>query len=799
MSEAFYRAMKERKILQMINEYSEKHLKDFESSGLRKDTCKKAGYKSEKIGWTVPITNPFTQEEYYRRIKPDTPKIENENKANERKIKYLTPSGEKPHLYFSLQLDWSGILKDTLEIIVITEGEKKADKYIQDTGKPAVAVSGVWCWKSNGIPIDDLKMLCKRVKAFLIAIDSDYKEKPHVQKALQELIKTIEGYGCIAIDCSLPGPEKGLDDFLIARGKDELEKYFTSCMKLKTKQIKYDKSIEQAAQAYLQNPDMIKEFHSDMEKFGIVGEKENLFRIYLCCLSHKFESCLGLVLKGATSSGKTTIMKTVTRLMPEGIVHNVSSQSEKALNYWTDISHKIIVITEEKPPEDSFWQVMSDWRQLIEDNEITRVIVDSNEKDISKKRKEIKVQGPIVYLSTTTQSKLHEENENRLLSFNTDDSQEHVCTVIQRILDDNDNEDLEAELQFIIDKHRKAIEFLQPFKWNQIKIPFKKQIQFGSYGPEAMRDVKKLIKAVRLITFLHQYQREEFSSSLELPLTDRRKQTPDNYASIPENSSFHHLLPLRNGLISLLGDYNLAVSYFKDYFDANSSDISKDLQDKWNVIYKFSGDNNTFTYDDCKKKWNLKKSRVQVLVKEMLGKNMIVQVSNSDEIFNKAEGKKNQYRCIAWNLAGSGLTTLDSSSQSDVTGGRTNSEELTANSSIDASTVNSLEAKSTDITSEKEKIKENLLNNTKWVEIFNLIESSSTKTLLTHSKASLLYFDSDLVAIRVEKDMYLPRLEKDNKNKELILSAVKVATGLECKEIKFTHTPNTHNAPAIEI
>ncbi|MBI2996386.1 MAG: hypothetical protein HYY52_06760 [Candidatus Melainabacteria bacterium] len=461
---------------------------------------------------------------------------------------------------------------------------------------------------------------------------------------------------------------------------------FQTLYDLLTKTRSFNKRVNEAAWSYLRNPNMIDELLEDFSKLGIVGEKDNLVRLYLACISYKQESCLGVILKGASSSGKTKLVKTVTNLMPDGVVHSVTSQSEQALNYWTDISHKIIIITEERPPDDKFWEIASAWRQLVEDDEVTRMIVDSNEKDLTKKLKKLKVKGPIVYISTTTQSKLHEENENRLLIFNTDDSPDHVRNIVNQVLACEEMD--EEERKFLIAKHRKAVELLEPIKYKNIKIPFNKEITFHSRNPEASRDVKKFLKLLRIVGYLYQYQLGTAWQSGR-----STKQISENPQELTANSSCYSS-PTAGISINLLVDhYDLVIKYFKDYFDANASDISKDLQNKWNQIYQFSGDDNIFTVDDAMKKWGLKDKRTRQLIKELLASNMITQVPKDDEMFDKKQAKKAQYRCVAWDLKGAGLNSIaDTESSNEKTNSpppqeeaRSTKENLASNPAQDSS------------------------------------------------------------------------------------------------------------------
>ena len=78
---------------------------------------------------------------------------------------------------------------------------------------------------------------------------------------------------------------------------------------------------------------------------------------------------------------------------------------------------------------------------------------------------------------------------------------------------------------------------------------------------------------------------------------------------------------------------------------------------------------------------------------------------------------------------------------------------------------------------------------TLWYSIVSLIESNPTKTLLTQSESYLLQLTEELVEVGLSKDMFLPRLDQDTKKKEMILKAVKLASGLNTKLIKFKVVP----------
>lgn len=76
-----------------------------------------------------------------------------------------------------------------------------------------------------------------------------------------------------------------------------------------------------------------------------------------------------------------------------------------------------------------------------------------------------------------------------------------------------------------------------------------------------------------------------------------------------------------------------------------------------------------------------------------------------------------------------------------------------------------------------------------WTRIVSHVESNPTKTLLNQSGCYLLSLSEKAIEIGLSKDMFLPRLEKDTKKKEMILHATKIACGFEPEVIKFKFLP----------
>ena len=117
---------------------------------------------------------------------------------------------------------WSWV-KDTPSIpVLLTEGEKKAGSLLSQ-GYAAVSLPGIWGGRAKSEEKElhpDLLPLAQPGRTFIILFDYDQKQSTReaVYQATLATGKAIEEAGCNCKVALLPGPEKGVDDFITARG-----------------------------------------------------------------------------------------------------------------------------------------------------------------------------------------------------------------------------------------------------------------------------------------------------------------------------------------------------------------------------------------------------------------------------------------------------------------------------------------------------------------------------------------------------------------------------------------------------
>lgn len=162
--------------------------------------------------------------------------VEYEEEGRKRSMKYAGRAGACHGVYVPRE----GGFQDA-EVILITEGEKKAAKATQE-GYPCIGLSGVWMWfdpawiKREGekvspeTPLHPELARIIRGKTVIVVADSDAAENKMVSKAMKLLAQAIrvqvrtKEVKYVAIPQGLDGTDRkiGLDDLLCLEGGSDL-------------------------------------------------------------------------------------------------------------------------------------------------------------------------------------------------------------------------------------------------------------------------------------------------------------------------------------------------------------------------------------------------------------------------------------------------------------------------------------------------------------------------------------------------------------------------------------------------
>jgi hypothetical protein len=136
--------------------------------------------------------------------------------------------------------------------------------------------------------------------------------------------------------------------------------------------------LREEAMAMLSSPRLFDEIADDLRRLGIAGERTLGLTLYIAMSSRILETPLGVIVQGASSSGKSHSIKRVSLLIPEQSKLVVTSMTQHALYYSSDtidLRHKVVIVGERKQSQSP--EVADEGialRELLSERSITRMI-----------------------------------------------------------------------------------------------------------------------------------------------------------------------------------------------------------------------------------------------------------------------------------------------------------------------------------------------------------------------------------------------------------------------------------------
>ncbi len=181
--------------------------------------------------------------------------------------------------------------------------------------------------------------------------------------------------------------------------------------------------------------DILNQFAGALHGAGVVGEARAAKLLYLCLTSRLLEKPVSAAIKGPSSAGKSFLMQSVLDFFPPAAYYALSAMSERALAYSSEpVSHRHLVLFEAAGLQGDFASYLM--RSLLSEGRVRYETVEKGRDGL--KPRLIERPGPTGLLVTTTATRLHPENETRLLSVPVTDSREQTRSVIFRLAEGRD-------------------------------------------------------------------------------------------------------------------------------------------------------------------------------------------------------------------------------------------------------------------------------------------------------------------------------------------------------------------------
>ena len=147
---------------------------------------------------------------------------------------------------------------------------------------------------------------------------------------------------------------------------------------------------------------------------GFGGNTENASVAYLAMTSRLGgQDLVSLVIQGPASAGKSYLLNSTLKYFPEEAYEAISDMSPTALSRWKkDLRNRFIICQEINGIGGP--QGNPHVRTLLTENRLSRIVTEGTKNGLEVR--EYNVEGPVGLITTTTETKLHHEDQTRYLS-----------------------------------------------------------------------------------------------------------------------------------------------------------------------------------------------------------------------------------------------------------------------------------------------------------------------------------------------------------------------------------------------
>lgn len=176
------------------------------------------------------------------------------------------------------------------------------------------------------------------------------------------------------------------------------------------------------------------DFADALRLAGVAGEARLLRLLYLALTSRRLDKPVSVAVKGPSSGGKSHAVERVLEAFPPGAFYELTSMSEKALIYLDeDMRHRFLVIYEASGMAGDMQTYLM--RTLLSENRIRYQTAESTSQGV--KPRLLEMEGPTGLIVTTTQTRMHPENETRLLSLTVTDTRAQTKDIFRAMADED--------------------------------------------------------------------------------------------------------------------------------------------------------------------------------------------------------------------------------------------------------------------------------------------------------------------------------------------------------------------------
>ncbi|OQY38117.1 MAG: hypothetical protein B6229_06725 [Spirochaetaceae bacterium 4572_7] len=258
--------------------------------------------------------------------------------------------------------------------------------------------------------------------------------------------------------------------------------------------------------SFLKNPNMFNQIVDDTEILGYVGESLNKQLIYLAASSRLLDDPISVTVISESASGKSYLIDTVKKLIPEEDVISFTSLSEQALNYLPEdaLINKFMVMGEAVHSDTIDYQI----REMLSSKELSRMVTTKDEKTGKMTTKTVRKDVVVSTVMSSTKTDINPENASRVFVINTDESVEQTKRIHSKQREKYSLKRYRSktkDIPNIIRKHKSAQRMLKSYL---IINNFVEHLTFPDSLMRTRRDHERFIDLISTVCFLRQYQKE---------------------------------------------------------------------------------------------------------------------------------------------------------------------------------------------------------------------------------------------------------------------------------------------------
>jgi DNA primase len=296
-----------------------------------------------------------------------------------------------------------------------------------------------------------------------------------------------------------------LQDFTKEIENYRLDQKEKAAIQHRPEKVELSGSEQKEAIEHLKNKSLVKDLRYSMQQCGLIGETDNGLLLFLIFLTRYFDSPLHALVHGSSGSGKTNLLKTILKLVPEECKYETTALTENVLfrpPYRCFWKNKILLLED----LDGSYKALLPLREFMTAQKISKFVTESDPRTGAFKQVHLQAEGPICIAGATTKDKIYEDNSNRSFLIHVNESKAHQDAVL-------DYQNRQAAGLTDTTQARqimRSVHNIQRMLNHNLKVinPFQPSLKLPEYVFKKLRTNTHYITLIQSITFLHQYQRE---------------------------------------------------------------------------------------------------------------------------------------------------------------------------------------------------------------------------------------------------------------------------------------------------